>query len=48
MQSLAFVVPSLIFSYAAATVFNHYLLEAMYTPEMGLEMSWLPDLSSTV
>ena len=48
MQSLTFVIPSIIVSYGAAVAANHYLLETLYTPEMGLKMSALPDWYSTV
>jgi hypothetical protein len=47
-QSLTFVVPSVIFAFAGAIAANHYLLEYMYTPEMGLKMSPVPDVFSTL
>jgi ABC-type antimicrobial peptide transport system permease subunit len=36
MQSLSFVVPSIIVSYSLAILINHFLLQMMFTPEMGL------------
>jgi len=47
MQSLSFVVPSLLISYGVAILANHYLLAFIYTPEMGIGLSPFPDFFST-
>jgi ABC-type antimicrobial peptide transport system permease subunit len=48
MQSLAFVIPSIIISYSMAILINHFLFEIIYTPEMGLRVSIMPDWFATV
>lgn len=47
-STLTFVVPSLILSYSMALVANHYLLGAIYPPEMLKSISILPDLFATI
>ena len=48
MQTLVFVIPSLIMSYSMAIVINHFVLRLLYTPEMGLSFSPLPDYFATI
>lgn len=48
MQTLSFVVPSLILSYSIAVVVNYYLLKMIYTPDMGLRVSIVPDWFATL
>lgn len=47
-STLTFVVPSLIISYSLALVANHYLLTAIYPPEMSDKVTIIPDWLATV
>jgi ABC-type antimicrobial peptide transport system permease subunit len=47
MQTLSFVVPSIILSYSLAILINHFLFELIYTPDMGLRVSILPSWYAT-
>lgn len=48
MQSLTFIVPSLIISYLVAVVANHFVLAIVYTPDMGVSPTPIPDTFSTI
>jgi len=48
MQTLAFVISALIFSYAAGMLINYLLLSQLYSPEMGLTFNPTPDWFATV
>jgi ABC-type antimicrobial peptide transport system permease subunit len=48
MQTLSFVMPSIILSYSLAILINHYIFEFAYTPEMGLSTNPLPEWSATL